>query len=328
MIHFILKDPVLMNSVLLLASLAVLFKAADLLIEGISGYAKKLGLSDYIIGLAVVASAASMPEVMASLIGFLTGKEAAHGMGFGSILGTIMVHMALVVGLLVIIGGKMNLESEFFGKKAGMLWFLWAIIALPFVLMADGRLSRVDGAILVAVFIFYLALLWRQEGTLGRLKKRIPFSLIWKDAVVFLGSLIALLIAGIILVFSVKSLAFEFGVPAYLMAVAVIGVGAALPDFAVGLRGVLKGHTEIGVGDVIGSTVIELLLYFGIFALASPIRIDWQEIRYAAFFIVASAAVLMFLINKKIAYRRHGIVLLALYIAFIGLEISKAIGTQ
>src|SRR3989338_4841887 len=127
------------------------FKAADLIVYSISRYGRKLGFSDMLSGLVVVALAASMPELISSLTGLVLGSTSVL---FGTILGTNIVHLSLVLGVLAIVGKKVSVECAIFGSK---LWVLWLFLLAPFVLMLwDNELGRVDGAILVALFFLYL----------------------------------------------------------------------------------------------------------------------------------------------------------------------------
>ncbi len=158
-------NPLMFNALILLASLFILYKSADLLVYGISDYAKKLGLSDAIIGIVVVATAASAPEMISALTGFSSGETS---IGYGTILGTNLVHSAFAIGILALLSKKIKLEKGVFDKER---LFLWAILMLPFVLAIIGKeLSRTDGAILVSAFLLYLINLWRTEGTLGKIK--------------------------------------------------------------------------------------------------------------------------------------------------------------
>jgi cation:H+ antiporter len=320
MIASIIANPYFFNIFVILASVFIIAKAADLLVDGISRYAHKLGLSDYIIGFIVVAMAASMPEVISSLMGLAMNEM---GVMFGSILGTNMVHMALVVGILVLVGGKkLDIECKLLDKKKLIMWLM---LMLPFLLMLDSELSRADGIILVAAFVFYIIMIWRVEGTFGKIKKNVKLKNIWRDMVIFVGALMALILAGRWLVFSSVIIAKNLGIPTYFIALTIIGVGSAIPDFLVGFKSVKKGHTGIGVGDVIGSTVIELILYFGIVAIVHPIKISIIAIWPALLFLVISITVMMWLLSKKIVHLRHGVLLVGIYIAFILFELARVL---
>lgn len=312
---FGLIDPFLFNIAVIIFSLIILFYSADLIVLGISNYAKKLGLSDYIVGLFVVAAAASTPEVIASLVGLTIQEE---GVFFGTILGSNMIHMALLTGILVLIGKNVNLGSKILEKS---LVFLWIILMLPFVLILDGTLSRADGLILLAAFGFYLIILWRKEGKLGKLKKNVKLKTLWRDMFIFVGSLVALLLAGRWLVFSSVQVATLLSIPSYFVALTVISIGTTIPDLTVELRSMFRGHTAIGVGDALGSLVIELLLFFGIVALIKPITTNLMSIANAGIFLILSITLLLYFIHIKKVTRRHGVIMLSLYAAFLAIEI-------
>ncbi|MEM4282143.1 MAG: hypothetical protein QXU88_02840 [Candidatus Woesearchaeota archaeon] len=310
-------EPFLLNITVLLASLFLLFKAADLIVYGISDYARRLGLSDYIIGLIVVAFSLSAPELISSLFGFMLGKTELF---LGIILGANMVHFALSIGLLLVVGKKLRFDNPILGKQK---LFAWLLLMLPFLLMIDGELSRFNGAILLAAFFVYLGVLWIQEGRLGKLKKRIALRTIWRDAIIFLGSLVALLLAGRWLVFSTINLSAITGITPYLLSVTIMGIATTIPDFVVQLRSIIKGHTDIGIGDAIGSAIIELVLFFGLVALIKPFKIAFAEIGTTLLFLALSISTIFLLTNKKEGTWKHGILLIALYVLFVLIELAK-----
>jgi cation:H+ antiporter len=297
----------------------ILFKSADLLVEGISRYARKLGLSDALIGLVVIAMAASAPEIISALMGFFSGDES---IGFGAVLGNNMVHAALGIGIVAVLGRKIVLEPTIFTKQK---LIMWAALMLPFLLALDGKLSRVDGIVLIAAFCIYIARLWKMEGKLGKLKKRVQVKHIWRDAFIFLGCLAALLLAGRWLVHSSILLSNAVGIPAYFIGLTVIGIGTTLPDLAVELKSVFKKHPSIGLGDLLGSFTIELLLFLGILSLVKPLTINPALVWNAALFLVLSISFVMYLMRGKAITWKHGLVLLGLFFLFLVIEIIKMV---
>lgn len=309
-------SPLLFNIVLIAASLYILIKSSDLIIYGISGYAKRLGLSKYLIGMLVIAAAASLPEVLSSVTGLLLKQ---NDIMIGVILGTCMVHLCLVTGIMGIVGKKLNVDCKILEPKL----LLWVFLVLPFVLMLNGVLSRADGIVLLGAFVFHVGYLWKREGTLGKIKKSVQLKTIWKDCFIFLGSLLALLLAARYLVFGSLNIANFLAIPSYFISLTLIGIGDAIPDFAICIKSVLKGHYEVGLGDVLGSTVMEFLLYFGIVALIKPITIAFSTILNASIFLVLAVTLMMFILKKRILTWKHGLLLVGMYVLFIAIEILK-----
>ncbi len=313
-------DPFLVSVFFIMLSLMFVFWAADLIVLGITSYARRLGLSDYITGLVVVAMAASMPEVIASMTALVAGREDVL---FGTILGTNMVHIALVPGLLAVLGRKVEIESTILAKA---LLPLWVVLMIPFVLIAiDGELGRTDGIVLLLLFCLYLVWLWNQEKKLGLMKKSVRVKTLWRDSFIFLGSLIVLLIAGQTLVFSSITFAGIVGIPAYFLAITIIAVGGALPDLAVGIKSVTQGHGDVGVGDILGSIAIEFLLFFGMVGIFHPIRIAVGEVFNVMVFLTIGLTLLLYFVHKQVMTWKNGIVLLALYALFMLVEIYKVV---
>lgn len=312
-----LAQPLVFNPLVLLASIFILYKSADLIVTGITSYAKRLGLSEALIGLVVVAMAASAPEIISSIIGFAQGSE---GVGFGAILGSNMVHAAFALGLLCLIGKKITLEPNLFTKRR---LAMWGALMLPFILASDGLLSRADGAILVGAFVAYLATLWRMEGTLGKLKKQVQLRTLWRDVFVFLGGFAALMLAGRYLVFSSVQIAKELAIPPYFIALTVIGIGTTVPDLVIELRALFGKHASIGLGDLLGSLIIELLLFFGIVALVQPIAINLSQVLPALIALGFAITLIMYWMNKRALTWRHGLVFMGIYAVFLAIEISR-----
>lgn len=319
MLDYLFAHPVLFHSIIILLSLFVMFKAADLLVEGISGYAKKLGLSDAIIGLVVVAMAASSPEIISSLTGFMSGQG---NVGFGAIIGSNMVHVGFALGILALVGKRRPLEVGIFSQQKIMMW---AALMLPLLLALDGQLSRVDGVLLLLAFVIYIAKIWQIEGTLGTMKKNVKLKTLWRDAAIFLGCLVAVLLAGRWLVVSSVGLAQLFDIPAYFIALTIIGVGTTMPDIAVELRSLFRARAAIGLGDLLGSLMIELLLFFGIISIIRPLEVNVLTVANAFFFLALSMTTLMILMRGKELTWKHGLIFIGYYAAFISIEIWKIV---
>lgn len=319
MVVEVLLSPLVFNGLVFLISLIILFYSADLLIDGISEYAQKLGLSDEIIGFIVVAMAASMPEVVASLGGLASGHA---DLLFGTLIGNNMVHTALLIGGLTVVAGTTSFKSKLLAHSK---LFVWALLTLPFILALDGLISRGDGIILVGAFGAYLLKLWQKEKRFMKLKKYVHPKDIWKNGLVFLGALVSLILAGRYLVFSAIVLSTEFHVPPYFIALSVIAVASTMPDFAVGIRAIFKGQTKIGLGEIIGSMIIELLLFIGIISIVNPIVVNVAQVWTSALFLFVSITISFYYIHLGSIKRWQGMLLILWYAVFLTIEILKVV---
>ncbi len=308
-------NPLIAHVLIIIASLAVLIKASDLAVYGISRYAKRLGISDYLIGLVVISLAASLPELVSSLNGAVIGDS---GIILGTILGSNIAGISLVIGLLALVGKKVNLECKILKKTKTDIFLL---VLLPFVLLIDSKLGRFDGMLLIIAYFIWLAMLWRREGELGKVKKDVKFKHIYRDGLIFIGCLVAILLSARWLVFSSITIARLLNVSSYVIALLVIGIGSSMPDLTVGIRSIIRNHQDIGVGDVLGSLVMKSLLFLGIIALINPIIVQWSIILNAAIFLILTTVlVLRFACQKTINWQK-GLVLVGLYLAFILIQI-------
>ena len=315
--NWMVKNPLYFHIFIIAMSLAIIVKVADYLVEGVTSYSKKLGLSDYITGMIVVALAASVPELVSSITGLFAGEP---GIIFGTILGSNIAGMAIGLGVLALIGKKIVLKSKVLAKTEMMIFFFSMV---PFLLLADNKVSRIDGLILVLLYVSFVIMLWMKEGEMGGIKKQVKLTNLYKDGLLFILALTAILLSARWLVFSAIEASSLLGISPYYVSLVVIGIGATIPDLTVGIRALLKGHKDVGIGDFIGSTLIKSLLFLGILALIKPLEINFTIILTAVVFSVIIRGVVFYFIEEGSMYWKHGLILLLIYIAFIVIESLK-----
>ncbi|MBD3310110.1 hypothetical protein GF351_02735 [Candidatus Woesearchaeota archaeon] len=315
MIDLIWNSPLVFNLIVGILSLVIMVKSADMAVYSICRYAKRLGLSDYLVGILVVALAGSMPELVASITGSTLD---ASGIILGTLFGSNVIGFTFVLGFLAVFGRKMRMEARILQKTKIDIFILMGI---PFILIWDGVLSRLDGVVLLIGFFSYIALLWKKEGEIGRIKKDVKVKKIWKDSILFLGALVALLLSSRWLVFASLNISHELGIRPFLIALLVIALGAQMPDIMIGIRSIIRGHSDVGFGDILGSAVTKALLFLGIIAVVRPIRFDPSIIYNSMVFTMASLGLTLIFVREKEIDWKKGLVLLMLFVAFVSVEL-------
>ncbi|MBN1544129.1 sodium:calcium antiporter [Candidatus Woesearchaeota archaeon] len=308
---FFQAHPFFFHSLIAMFSLVIIAKASDIAVFGISDYAKRLGLSDYIVGILVVSLASSVPELVSSINGALIGEG---GIIFGTILGSNIVELTIVLGSVALVSRKLALECKVLDDTKADIFIL---LMLPFILITDGRISRVDGAVLVFAFTLYVFILWNKEGELGRIKKSIPLRVIWRDIFLFLGCLAAIMLASRWLVHSSVSIANDIGVSPFIVALVVIGIGSSVSDASIGIRAAIRGHQDVGIGNVLGSNVVKTTLFLGVLAIVRPIVFPFGSLWIILIFTVIVTGLTLYFMSKKVMFWWHGLVMLLLYATFL-----------
>lgn len=309
--------PIIVNSVAIIVALFIILKSADYLIYGVREYSNKIGLTGSASGFIIVSMAGSMTEIFSAVSGLFSGSE---GVVFGTIIGNNLVHFAVLMGLVFFFSRDISLENPVLENS---LWLVSILFFLPFILMVDGYLGRIDGVILLTGFIFFIGKIWYDEKSEG-IKENLKLKEIWKESTIFVLALIGVLIGARLLVVSSLQLSIIMRIPAYLVSLIVIGFGATIDDFSVVLGSLLGGEEEIGMGDAIGSAMNELLLFFGLVGIIKPISIPINDIWIGATFLIGVVAISLFLLYTKKAKRWHGIGLMMIYVIYLVIEISKA----
>jgi len=309
-----------MSSLLWLALIAVLslfviVKSADYVIAAVIRYSRKTGISDYLIGFLVVAFGTTLPDIVTSINASLQGVST---LVLGDVLGSSILDMTLVLGLMAIVGRSIPGDRSLDWKT---ILRLFALICLPFVLALDGSVSRIDGIVLIAVFLLYVYSLFRREERAGNIKEDVPFAHIGMDMLIFVLGMLALLLAGRWLVFSLVGISQILDLPVLLIGLFLLSAAMTLPEFVVGIRSVYRRHDVIAFGDLLGAIANNMLFVIGLAAVIRPIPISLGHLAVPAAFMLGTLAIGVYFITRKTITWRQGIMLVALYGLFILAEV-------
>ena len=311
MIDLLLRvPPLLFYSVMSLAFLAIIAKAGEYIVYGISDYARKLGISDYLIGLVVISIGTATSELVAAITGAFMGESAIV---FGTVLGSSLAKLP-ILGICFIAAKKIKIKKTFRERTPALIL---AIAALPLMLIIDGNLSRIDGMILIGAFVFYLSQLWKNEGKLGKIKRDVSFRKLWRSGLIFSIALAALLYSARWLVFSCLQISKILDIPVFIVGLIILGIGSSLPELTVQLKSILKNHPDIAVGNAFGSIVANSALVLGIVGLIGTITVQPITLALTAISLIMGLIYMIHLITKGEADWKHGIILILFYVIVI-----------
>ena len=297
---------------ILLGGLALILFGANWLVDGSSSIAKRFGISEFVIGLTIVGIGTSTPEMVVSFLSAFQGKA---DMAIGNIVGSNIFNTLMILGVTALIAPltitKSNLKKDI--PLNIFVTVLLILLGMNFTIFGLGQdqLSRIDGAILLAIFAWYLYTSFKSDTAdedgegIKEYKTGISVLLIAAG----LGALIA---GGKLFVNSATELAKMFGVSDKFIAITVMAAGTSMPELATCVVAALKGRGQLALGNVLGSNISNILLILGGSALICPLSfggmtyVDLGIVLVSAIFILASA----YLFKKKQLDRFEGIVLL------------------
>lgn len=297
---------------ILLGGLALILFGANWLVDGSSSIAKRFGISEFVIGLTIVGIGTSTPEMVVSFLSAFQGKA---DMAIGNIVGSNIFNTLMILGVTAMIAPltitKSNLKKDI--PLNIFVTVLLILLGMNFTIFGLGQdqLSRIDGAILLAIFAWYLYTSFKSDTAdedgegIKEYKTGISVLLI----VAGLGALIA---GGKLFVNSATELAKMFGVSDKFIAITVMAAGTSMPELATCAVAALKGRGQLALGNVLGSNISNILLILGGSALINPLSfggmtyVDLGVVLAGAIFILASA----YMFKKKQLDRFEGIILL------------------
>lgn len=298
-----------------LLSLIIILSSSHYIIFAISRYAKKTGISDYLVGFFIVSIGTAIPELSTASISSWLGNGQ---LGLGDVIGANTLDVTLVLGAILLVARTIKVKNKLI-KETILTIFLMAL--LPLLLGIDGNLSRIDGIILLVAFLIYSTSLLVEEGKLGKLKRDVKMKFIVKEMCIFLFALAALLLATRWLVWSVIQFSNIFIIPVFLMGAVFLATATILPELTVGIKSIIKKSTGLAFGSTFGSVIVNSTFVLGIAAIIRPIYFDLTVFVLSSIVMLFCIAVSYFVIKKEVLTWKHGIFLITLYLLFIGVQL-------
>ena len=298
-----------MMYLLLLIGFVLLIKGADLFVDGSSSIAGILKIPSVIIGLTIVAMGTSAPEAAVSINAGLAGNS---DISLGNIVGSNIFNLLVVIGACAVIFPAASNEDIL--KRD--LWWNIGISALLFVLIINGGISRAEGLILLAVFLFYLGLMLR--SALQNRVEETPQDLLplWKSILYVVIGLAAVVFGGDMVVDNASMIAKAWGMSDTLVGLTIVAVGTSLPELVTSITASKKGDSGIALGNAVGSCLFNILFILGIASTLTPINAVPELIIDTVILIAVTVLILIVAKTDKRTNRLEGIICVAGYIIY------------
>lgn len=309
--------------------LVLLIKGGDWFVDGATGIARRFRLPDIIVGATVVSIGTTLPEVMVSTTGALLGQGA---MAYGNAIGSIICNTALIAAISVTCNpGPVNVKT----MKMPVFFFFTSAAVYCLAAYGLGTFPRWLGLVMLTIFVIYLIANVRQglrypeeahEETSEEGKS--PRSLAMELVLLVIGA--ALIAYGAnLLVEHGTIIAQKLGVPETVIALTFVALGTSLPELITTITSLKKGHASLGIGNVIGANVFNLVLVSGMAVTIAPFDVPVGKLllgQNASLVLDIPLMLLVMLLltvpalTKKRLSRWQGITLLCIYAAFCAFQ--------
>jgi len=310
----------MVHLLLLAAGFTLLVKGADFLVEGSSSLAKKLRVSEIVIGLTVVAFGTSAPELAINVIAAARGSV---DIAFGNIVGSNLINILVILGISGLIF-PLKVQKNTVWKEIPFLLFSSVLV---FLLANDsllwGRtesvLSRIDSLILLSGFAFFSIYVFMISRVRADSAPEIRTRSVRASVLLSLTGLAALLIGGKLAVDSAVSLARTFGISEHIIAVTVIALGTSLPELFTSAVAAFKRRIDLAIGNIVGSCIFNALLVLGFTGLIRPMQYSYTLNLDMLFLLLASGLLFlaMFTGRRRVLDRWESGVFLVIYAAYL-----------
>lgn len=315
------------HALLLLLGGFCLYIGAEWLVRGASGLAVSLGVRPLVVGLTVVAYGTSAPELVVGVGSALSHQGA---IALGNSIGSNIANLGLILGVTALVSPP-KVDPQLRRRELPVL--VAATLAVPLVLL-DGRVSHVEGVVLLVAAFAYSAFTLRAARTDAGVLVAVGSAAETSGApapktrrglvAVSLVGLLALLGGGKLFVDGASGVARLLGMSEHTVGLTVVAVGTSLPELATSVIAARRGHSEVAIGNVVGSNIFNALLILGAAGAVGSVEQPLAELRFDLGALGVFTLVGVGLLLRPVVSRLAGAVLVAGYFAFLG---GVALGT-
>jgi len=304
-----------LNAILVVIGLVMIYYGANWLINGSVAIAKKLNISHLIIGLTIVAFGTSTPELTVSLSAVLGGY---NDVTMGNVVGSNIANIGLILGVAAVLSPIVVAKTTV--RREIPIMILVTLLIIP--ISWDNEISQIEGIFMMTGAILFTIFSYKQSK-----KEKIqdtPLIAItnekeisYKRSLFYIGlGSIFLIVSSVITVDNSVIIAESFGVPNLIIGITLLAVGTSLPELITTIMAIKKGHTDLSVGNIIGSNIFNILVIAGASATVTGIVVNPEIMRDYVVMIAFSLLLIPIMKSGLSINKFEGGLLLGGYIAY------------
>lgn len=312
--------------VIFAASLIFLFKGAQYLVQGASDFARWLGISPLMVGLTIVALGTSMPEFAISMFSIFTHNT---DLAFATIIGSNIFNLAAIVGICALISPLRVKAATLLHEFPFLIIssFLLPILANDFFIYGDPALllGRLDGIILcmmLVIFLYYIYASRQQQGKEVEEEFDAEYKhtrAVWKDVGRIMLGFLGLFLGGMLFTGYMVQLIDVLDLSSSFLGLILAALATSFPELVTAITAVRRNHADVALGDIIGSSVFNIVFVLGSTSLIRPFYIDKEVLQMDVMvMILVTLLFVIFATRKKQISKANGFVLLMVYLGYVG----------
>lgn len=314
----------ILQIVILILGLLMVVLGANVLIEGSSSIARKLSVSEFVIGFTIVGFGTSLPELVVSVTGALqNNSDVAIGNVVGSNIFNVLFILALTSLLSPIAITRTNRKRDIpIVIIATFLLIVMGMSKTLFGLGAMDGLSRIEGVIFLVLFLLYIIYSFvsdkRGESDEDAQEVKKPYP-IWMAIIMVIAGLACLIFGGRFFVNSAVAIARMLNVSDKFIAVTILAIGTSLPELATNIVALTKHRSQMALGNILGSNVFNIMFILGVSAVISPMSfagmnlVDMGALAFSSLIILFG----VYLGKRNVLDRFDGAIMMLTYIAYM-----------
>jgi cation:H+ antiporter len=305
--------------------LVVLYFGAEGTLHGAVGIATRMGVSQLVIGLTLVAFGTSCPELSLDISAAIQGNSE---LAFGDLVGSNIANVGLILGIGAVVY-PLRVHMRLLRAEVPIAI---ATSMLVLAVAMDGVITRQDGVIMLAAFVLFVGYSYRaarleSSKVKGEIKETVEnHASVRKSFALVVSGLVGLVVGAQLMVYAAVEGATLLGISPLIVGLTIVALGTSLPELATSVVAARRKEADIVVGNVIGSNIFNMLLVLAVVAIICPVNVASGSLRVDLPVMIAFVAILVpVMVRGMIVTRAEGVLLVIGYIGFLAWQVYVAL---